>query len=337
MSETCPFHIVSRIPTREIPAGWDLVGAGGEATVWQLGPGLVAKLYHKEKLARGAWRSCRNKVHFLIKFGERARRVDFLREVVWPEFEIRGVDGWFHGYGMPAVTGVPLHEVFRNSAWSLRDRLSAALQLAKCVQGLHSCGCAVGDLSSSNVLLGRATDQGVLLRVIDSDSFHMPGFPCLVETPRYCLPEVHREEEPHKAGAKADEHALAFLCFELLLGGVSPFAHKGCGTPEENAAKQFFALGENQALAPVGPLLLRWQALPKAIQEYFLRAFIKGKQRPSAREWASLFSSISVPEHWPDMQPATVVTATTTRAVPQPGRTTIDKLLQLVRWKGVGA
>ena len=116
------------------------------------------------------------------------------------------------------------------------------------------------------------------------------------------LPAVHRGEEAFVAGPVGDAHALAFLVFELLLGGLSPYAHmNGEDSEEGNIRKQFFALAENPVCVPTLPVpwLARWRELPLPAQSMFTAAFRRGSPaRPPVNAWAALLSSTSFPGSW---------------------------------------
>lgn len=284
----------------------DLLGSGGEARVWQSGTQHAVKLFHEARLQGDERLKLKNKVAELIRTGAQAKAMGALPHVVWPECLVVNDEKSFVGYRMPRVTGTAIHLVCKDEAWTMTQRLAVALQLARCVAGLHAASVAVGDLSWNNVLV-ELNNGRVFVWVIDSDSFHLPAFPCLVATPRYMLPAALREPDTFRAGPEADNHAMAVLLFELLLGGVSPFAHKGGeDTEEDDIKKQFCAFVQEAARVPDAPRpwLQRWRALPESARAYFARAFVPGHGiRPTAAEWTALLSTTSFPLHWPDMCP----------------------------------
>jgi DNA-binding helix-hairpin-helix protein with protein kinase domain len=213
-------------------------------------------------------------------------------------------DGRFLGFCMPSVKGVPLHLVIKDWSWTILERVEIARQLARLVTSLHGRNVYVGDLSPNNVLVLR-DGQGIKVVLIDADSLSLPGFPGAVATSRYLLPSVHRREEAFVAGPAGDAHAMSFLAFELLLGGLSPYAHKGGEDCEEdNIKKQFFAMAEDPARVPCVPVpwLARWQQLPPDVKRSFESAFRRGSAaRPCAGSWVRLFASISFPQCWADV------------------------------------
>lgn len=268
------------------------LGSGGQGEVRRLSSGLVAKLYRPSLLENGKRHALRKKVNALLALRRATKHWTDLASIAWPERPLHDERGHFIGYAMRHVAGRPLHEVMGLPELSLPERASVAHQLARMFAALHAVGLAVGDGSSSNVLVDRQRDS-ITASVIDADSFHLTEFPCVVATPRYRLPEVVRGEERFAAGVAADRHVLAFLLFELFTAGWSPYAHKMGESPEENLAKGFFACAQDHALAP-DTALCGWNALPRSVQHLFTRAFSQAKgPRPSAAEWSELLSRIS--------------------------------------------
>lgn len=295
-----PFRILLAIPGKVPYVPRSTIGDGGEASVCALGAGKAAKLHKKASLEGGRAATLQRKVASLINIASAVRNSAALRNVIWPEAQL--FDGaHFVGYVMRRVGGTSLHMVLRDRSWRPDERLQLALQISRQFGALHSLGLAVGDPSANNILAARGP-SGPEAYLIDADSFHLPNFPCLVSTQRYVIPAVHRGTEVWRAGPDADRYALSFLLFELLLGGVSPFAHKGGGAPEENAAKELFAYAVDQSLVPEGPWLQRWQALPDALRALFSRAFVPGNRRPMASEWTATLASTALSPVWAELQ-----------------------------------
>ena len=279
---------------------------GGEAALHALGDRKVAKVHFPATLASGQRAIRQLKVASLTAHRSQHARNRALANVVWPEQSLFDDKGHFVGYLMPRLVGVPLQSVFHDVAWTLADRVVLAGQMATSYAALHAVGIAVGDPSSNNVVATRER-QSCQAWLVDTDSFHLPGFPCLVATERYRLPSVVRNERLCAAGADADNHALAFLLFELLLGGLSPYQHRGGGSSEQCIAKEFSPLPQHrEAELPQGPWLVRWQALPVVVRNLFARAFLPGSARPTAKEWATVLELATFPNSWPDLTPAVV-------------------------------
>lgn len=306
-----------------------VLGRGGEAKVCAVSLSRVAKLHHARVLADGKRAVLQLKVSKLRALSATTAVTQAgLANVVWPEASLFDDHGHFCGYVMRRVDGKTLHSILGDHAWNLRERVSIASQLARTFQGLHALGLAVGDPSANNVLVARSPG-GVTAYVIDADSFQLPCFPpCRLASPRYQLPKVQARKAPFAPGREADEHALAFLSFELLLGGISPYAHKNGESPQENAAKEFFALAVQDSLVTDGPWLVRWQALPQQLRDLFTRAFVPScGPKPTASEWVALLSSISVPSLWPDLQVKVPVVPAATAAYSTTPRRLIDRVL----------
>lgn len=277
------------------------VGEGFEASVWGVGQGRVAKIYWRDRLDAAKRNALQRKLLALMSLRSRSLDHPALSHVAWPQSWMVDQGGEVVGFLMASLSGVPLHLVIKDPTWTLGERVEVARQLVRIVAGLHGWNVHVGDLSPNNVLVLRE-GQRIRVFLIDADSLSLPGFPGAVVTSRYMLPAVHRGEEAFVAGAAGDAHALAFLVFELLLGGLSPYAHMGGEDSEEgNIRKQFFALAENPACVPALPLpwLARWRELPVPAQSMFAAAFRRSSStRPSVNAWAGLLSSTSFPRSW---------------------------------------
>jgi DNA-binding helix-hairpin-helix protein with protein kinase domain len=282
----------------------DWVGDGFEASVWSVGQGRVAKIYRRERLDAAKRDALQRKLSFLMSLRGSALGHPALSHVAWPQSSMIDEKGQVVGFLMPSVKGVPLHLVIKDPTWTLWERVEVARQLARIVAALHGRNVHVGDLSPNNVLVFRGA-HGIQVFLIDADSLSLPGFPGAVVTSRYMLPAVHRGELACAASPVGDAHALAFLAFELLLGGVSPYAHThGEDSEEENIKKQFFALVENPARVPTEPLpwLARWRELPLAARDMFEAALRRGTfARPNANAWVALLSSTSFSRSWADV------------------------------------
>src|SRR5262249_6336348 len=141
-----------------------------------------------------------------------------LIHVAWPQSSMLDEMGQFAGFLMASVQGVPLHLVIKDPSWTLWERVEVARQLSRIVAALHGRAVHIGDVSPNNVLVRRER-QTIEANLIDVDSCSLPGFPGSTVTSRYMPPAVHRGEEAFAAGEASDAYALAFLVFELLIGG----------------------------------------------------------------------------------------------------------------------
>lgn len=312
-----------------------LLGGGVEADVHSVSDREAAKLYHKRHLEDGRRTILQRKVSRLVDLGRTLAAHASLGCVVWPRtLLLDEQEKSFAGYLMPRVMGgEPLVNMFRNPAYALPERLSLALDLARAFAGLHTRNLLVGDPSCNNVLVKREAGA-VSLHLVDVDSFQLDSLPHLVGgTSRYHLPAVLQKKEAFLPSLAADDHALAFLLFELLMGGQSPYAHKGGESPEENIAKEFVPYAGKTEFIPDGVWAARWRALPAVLQRYFLRAFDPASApRPSAKDWTTLLASISVPSFWPDAAPP-VQAKNGTSAAPPPRRRVFQQLRSLFRSK----
>lgn len=210
----------------------ELVGAGGEAEVFALPDGRVAKVFTAPSPLH------RQKIDAL-----RALRPRLPAEAVAPEEPVTDERGDVLGYAMERVGApfVPAAALLRRpsfAAHGLPERAAALVHLARAVRALHGLGVIVGDLSDQNVLVD-PTGGGV--RLIDLDSCQVGALRCPVQTDAYVDPSAPRGGALSPAD---DEYALHVLATRLLLG-VHPWggAHPTLATLEARARARVFVVG----------------------------------------------------------------------------------------------
>ena len=252
------------------------IGQGGEAGVYRTQlPKALAKIYHAGRLAQGGdhlekkARALQARQRDLSKWAR--------RQVCAPLQLLYGADKRFAGFTMGEVTGGKkltsitsgLNRI--HSQWGAKERLQIAYQLARVFSELHRTGVLVGDPSPNNVMVVVDQDEKPRVVLVDVDSFHLPGFPCVVKTPPYVRPTVLRKKLDWGTTVLSDSHALCVMVFEILIG-VAPYAHRCGGSPSQDAENGVFPYAMNNLLTtgrllnkaePPNPLFTeRWQALP---------------------------------------------------------------------------
>jgi DNA-binding helix-hairpin-helix protein with protein kinase domain len=289
--------------TEEIVLQGPFLGRGGEASIYAV-PGrtdVAAKIYHNPSEERAGKLAAmlaappvpppEPGIHVTLAWP--------LRRLLEPGDERRVI-----GYLMPRIDKAHLiWEIYNPGVrreicphFHYGSLLMTARNLAAAVRTLHECGYVVGDLNESNVLV----TPEARITLIDVDSIQAPGrdrlYRCRVGRPEYSPPELQGvafadvDRLPQH-----DAFALAVLIFQLLMGGIHPFAgrYAGAGEPDSIAAR--IAAGHwPYALRSTGPVQPSphappWFALPPSVQELlrccFEDAHAEPDLRPSAAQW----------------------------------------------------
>lgn len=268
------------------------LGQGGEARVVRVvgRREVVAKLYHQPTAARAAKLD-----HLLAARPVGANAAPDVATVAWPLARLNDRTGQAIGYLMPAVhNALELAAVYhpgaraggQASGWDLRHLVMVAVHLARALVGVHQVpGMAVGDLNDRNILV--RSDARVI--IIDCDSFTIGPFNSGVGRVDYLAPELQLRLGSARQGQQQDAFSLAILLYQLLMGGMHPFA--GGGEPASLAERIAAGHYPHRAGGPAAPLAApTYDTLPDALRDLFDRAFIDGHgtpaRRPTARVWA---------------------------------------------------
>lgn len=244
----------------------DLVGEGGEARVYAF-DGMALKLFDKPLRAA--------KEPKLAAFP-----TGLPTSVVAPVDVVRDARGAFAGYAMRLVrSAVPFARLADRAgrAAVTTQQVGALLQaLARDVAALHARGVAVGDLNDGNVLVARA--GGLAPRIIDADSFDLPGFPCAVAHERFLDPRRYGADLAGRLDAATDAYALRVLAFQSLCC-LHPFGgtHGSYKTPLRRAEARWSVL-RGDVVVPRAAL--PWTALPDDLLHDFARVFHDDDRRP---------------------------------------------------------
>ena len=216
--------------TRLAPAA--LLGQGGEAEVYDLGDGRVAKWWKPpahpdfEGLPDAQAAAIRRLAEQPAKL--RALPGNLPAAVVAPcglAFGDKAASKVV-GYVMPKVAGVALHRYGeprwrRDHAIAGDDVVAALLALHDAIAGLHRAGVVIGDCNDLNVLV-----DGRRVHLIDVDSYQFGGYACPMFSERFVDPRLCTAnpglapERPHDEDS--DWFAYAAMAFRSLLG-VGPW------------------------------------------------------------------------------------------------------------------
>jgi DNA-binding helix-hairpin-helix protein with protein kinase domain len=191
---------------------------------------------------------------------------------------------------------------FPKAGW--RFVVAAAQNLAAAVDEIHKTGCVIGDVNQSNFLV----DSGAQVKVIDCDSFQVPGpgqpYLCEVGVAHYTPPELQGQRLSSIVRTpNHDRFGLAVLIFQFLFVGRHPYAGVYLGAGDlafEDGIRDYrFAYGPRaQAVQMAAPPFTPTLAdLPPEFTTLFCRAFERGSEasnaRPTAIEWYRALNGLS--------------------------------------------
>jgi hypothetical protein len=212
-----------------------LIGAGGEAEIFDMGNGEVLKLFkgpdHPDLSGSPQDQQAAKRRLELHQEKLPAFPLGLPKQVITPVDLARSKDrSSIVGYLMPRVHDpVPLlrlaHPKFRRSGLSNKQVLPLFQELWDLLLALHKQGVVVGDFNDANVLISQGHPW-----LIDADSFQFGKFPCSVFTERFVDPLL---SPPGTTGPtlgrpytwEADWYAFNAMLFQSLLlvtpwGGV---------------------------------------------------------------------------------------------------------------------
>jgi H/ACA ribonucleoprotein complex subunit 3 len=210
------------------------IGKGGEADVYDLGNGQVAKIFkapdHPDfdglpDQQKGA--ELRIKQH---QTKLKAFPKNLPNRVVSPIDLVTDKSGQIIGYTMPFLKGTHVllqyaERSFRSSGINNEQVVKIFRDLHSTVAGVHKAKVTIGDFNDLNVLV-----SGEQAHIIDADSFQYDKYPCMVFTARFVDPCLcdRTATSPHLImphNALSDWYAYNVMLFQCLLyvhpyGGV---------------------------------------------------------------------------------------------------------------------
>lgn len=180
--------------------------------------------------------------------------------------------------------------------------LAICVLMARAVRRLHQAGLAHSDLSCKNVLIDPSAGR---CAVIDIDGLVVPGLypPDVAGTPGYIAPEVlatmsldPKDPNRRHPSARTDQHSLAVLIYETLLGRHplrGPKVNSAAGAEEDEllsmGAKALWVEHPADRSNRPADLTVPATSLGAGVAGLFETAFVKGlhdpAKRPTALEW----------------------------------------------------
>lgn len=254
---------------------------GGEGTIYDLGDGTVAKLYHKNKLTIGR----QDKLLEMVKTPVTCPGVCWPKELLWD------MSGAFVGYRMEKARGVELQRaLFTRPAleqhfpdWEKKDMVKLCVTILEKICALHQLGILLGDINPLNILVVSAEE----VWFVDCDSYQIGGYPCPVGTVRFTAPEIQKRNFSTFLRTPGHEaFAVATLLFMIMLPGKSPYAQEGSDDLSEAIRTMNFPYpcGEKHGKnMPMGAWRYLWSHLPRFLKEDFYDTFQCGEKHSTER------------------------------------------------------
>lgn len=238
----------------------DVLGAGGEGTVYRLGADRAVKVFLAPPSSA--------KVKKLEAFPRSLAAL-----AVGPDEIALGRDGRPVGYAMRRIDGaIDLARLgsrkHRQGAVSCAEVCAIFARLRERLLAVHRAGVVVGDLNAGNVLVAGGEPH-----LIDAESMQYAGFACEVAHERTCDPRLYGVDLARAPAfdAGSDWYAFAVLLFSCLLY-VHPFggAHPTLPTLVRRAEARISVLSPVVALpkAAESP-----DVLPDDLRAWFTRVF----------------------------------------------------------------
>lgn len=198
---------------------------------------------------------------------------------------------WFDKYELDTSSG-------------MQNRIKMLCNWIIAIESVHQTGkYVIIDMKPENVM---ATASGKI-SIIDTDSFQISQngkilFDGPVFTPEYFPPEGATIEKSKLPFPVTVDYFAAAVCFYKILTGVHPYAGTIKNPPYDNIEQigeaiqnNLFAFGEKKNYLSFNDnfnLHKHFENLPYEIQQLFIRAFGKPKNRPGMKEWAMTFRKV---------------------------------------------
>ena len=276
-------------------------GAAGKIYLNATNPGSVAKIFHNKNKSS----TNRKKLEAMLLnrpvFPPAVKDGIEYVQIAWPDAVLEDEKGFCVGYLMPLINmseAVSLDHLMQKAirkklklSEKYAYRIFAAYNVASMVAALHKCGHYIVDLKPSNVSVYKDT---MMVAMVDCDGFSIKGdmgrYPAEFVSEEYIYPEG-MDLSCEEMGEEQDKFAFAVMIFKLLNFGIHPFS----GVPRkadaemltiQNRIEQYhyaYGLWPDLYQAP-HPYSIH-EYFDKKTLELFERAFVKGQERPSAKEW----------------------------------------------------
>lgn len=302
------------------------LASGGEGSIYAIRgyKEIVLKIFKENRRTKAR----EEKLLEMVKYQLNEKQ---LKQVMWPRDVVYNKSG-FVGYVMPRLwENRNLNVVYsaQCNKLDLRHRLLIAYNLCAAVDTVHSLNQVCGDLNPQNICVNLDLESESALRItlVDTDSYHITDgdkvYRCEVGLANYLAPEIQKKlaygQDLRTASLptytkETDLFALAVHIFALIMNGCHPFA---CAKrtsngyentmkamddkeqesvvlpqPVENIRDGFFPFYQERSGVTYPLYAPDFNALPQAMQDLFIRAFVDGydnpTKRPTTGEWINL-------------------------------------------------
>lgn len=271
----------------------EIVGSGGEGSIFDIGNNQVAKIYAHHRLTRRRF----EKIKLMIANPIRCEGI------CWPLHMLYNARDEFVGYTMARANGHVLDPNLFNrtlleekfSGWTRRETIDLCITILEKISYLHQRNVLLGDINAKNILI--VSPQKVFF--VDTDSYQIEDFPCPVGTEEFKAPEIKATQYSELLRTFGNEYfAIAVLLFKIMLPGKHPYSHQGGGSVKENIQKMDFpyALKEkSNHNAPEGLWRYIWSHMSYKLKEAFYTTFQKDEEhcrenkRYGPEAWIELF------------------------------------------------
>ena len=281
------------VSVKQLPATGDLVrskndgdlrlvrelGSGGEGTIYDLGDGTAAKIYHKDRLTFGKGEKLCYMVGHPVNYAG----------ICWPQELLYNQYNELIGYRMPRASGKKLKNLLENrqelesfcAKGKKKDLVQLAITILKKIAISQLNGVLLGDINLNNILVASPTE----IWLVDCDSYQTGGYVCPVGDARFTAPEIQGKKFPTFLRSIGNEQfAVAVLLFMLMVTGKHPYAQQNMESISEAiAAMEFPYYGNHPDVSqrnvrnavPEGVYLYQWSQLPYFLRNDFYDTFQK--------------------------------------------------------------
>lgn len=266
-----------------------LLNRGGEGDIHPLVENydILVKIYHER--IRRFHPAIEDKIEVMK---DMELRNDAL--LAWPKTKVFGDRGEWIGFAMRRVDGYHLQTFCqrmliaeRIGNWIRVELVETAVNFVRLVRRLNQSGVIVGDINPRNFFFD---PKSRAVYAIDCDSFQVRRrgggvFTCDVAIADFQPPELHGASfRGIERSVQNENFAAAVMIFKMLMFGLHPYNHRGCGEPVGNmiAGKCPFS-NENNLSFPCGKWDVYWSHLPYRIKSLFIAAFHEGNRNPGSR------------------------------------------------------
>lgn len=261
------------------------LGSGGEGSVYEFSPGVVAKIYKKDKITNHRI----EKIKLML-----SGRIAF-PGICWPLEFLYNEQKEIIGYTMPSASGITFDEIFGGGKISIDKKFSkfipnptrldlvyVLIKALEKINYLHQKNIILGDINLGNFLMKSKSE----IFLVDTDSYQIEGFACPVGTPKFLSPKMYQklgsDGKLHQCirDFESENFAVSTLCFTILFPGFSPYAHKGGTNPKDNVLKSYFPYKLNGDLNDIPSIVCKniWINFPSFLQESLFNNFDKSGQ-----------------------------------------------------------